>query len=158
IGVSFLRRLDLGRQPAASRGSYSPFAGDGFHQFTWTIIAIVVAIVALIIVRDHRTLSRYAYTLGFAGILLVLIPAVLPGKFSEINGAKLWIKVGGFQIQPGEFAKLLLLSFFAYYLVRKREVLSLASKRILGIDFPRGRDLGPVLVVWGLSLVVLVVE
>ncbi|MBO0868407.1 MAG: FtsW/RodA/SpoVE family cell cycle protein [Micromonosporaceae bacterium] len=158
IGVSFLRRLDLGRQPAAQRANYSSFAGDGFHQFTWTIIAIVVAIVALVIIRDHRTLSRYAYTLGFAGIVLVLIPAVLPGRFSEINGAKLWIRVGGFQIQPGEFAKLLLLSFFAYYLVRKREVLSLASKRILGIDFPRARDLGPVLVVWGLSLMVLVVE
>jgi cell division protein FtsW (lipid II flippase) len=158
IGVSFLRRLDLGRQAAGKRADYSVFTGLGFHQFTWTIIAIVVAIAALVVIRDHRTLSRYAYTLGFAGIVLVLIPAVLPGRFSEINGAKLWIKFGGFQIQPGEFAKLLLLSFFAYYLVRKREVLSLASKRILGIDFPRARDLGPVLVVWGLSLMVLVVE
>ncbi len=77
---------------------------------------------------------------------------------SVVNGAKLWILFGGFSIQPGEFAKLALLSFFAYYLVRKREVLSLASRRFLGIDFPRGRDLGPVLVVWLLSLMVLVFE
>jgi cell division protein FtsW (lipid II flippase) len=77
---------------------------------------------------------------------------------SEINGAKLWIIIGGTSIQPGEFAKLALVSFFAYYLVRKREVLSLASKRFLGIDFPRGRDLGPVITVWLLSLLVLVFE
>src|SRR5439155_6901876 len=88
-----------------------------------------------------------------------MIPAILPASLSEVNGAKLWIRFCGFfQIQPGEFAKILVLSFFAYYLVRKREVLSLASRRVLGVDFPRGRDLGPVLMVWGVSLLVLVFE
>ncbi len=159
LGVAFLRRLDLGRAKTAARAGYSSFAGDGFHQLTWTILAILVAAGLLALVRDHRSLSRYAYTLGLTGIVLVMIPAVLPRRFSEVNNAKLWIKFGSFvQIQPGEFAKLLLLSFFAYYLVRKREVLSLASRRFVGIDFPRGRDLGPVLVVWGLSLLVLVFE
>jgi cell division protein FtsW (lipid II flippase) len=158
FGVMFLRRLDLGRAKQAARAGYSSFAGDGFRQLAWTALAVIVAIGLLAMVRDHRVLSRYAYTLGLAGIVLVLIPAVLPAQFSSINGAKLWIKLGGFQIQPGEFAKLLLLAFFAYYLVRKREVLSLASKRILGIDFPRGRDLGPVVTVWLLSLMVLVFE
>ncbi len=82
---------------------------------------------------------------------------MLPARFSEVNGAKLWIKFGdAFAIQPGEFGKLALVVFFAFYLVRKREVLSLASKRFLGIDFPRGRDLGPVLVVWMMSLLLLV--
>ncbi len=119
----------------------------------------ILPAVALLIVRDHRTLSRYAYTLGLTGIVLMMIPAVLPASLSEVNGAKLWIRFGGFfQIQPGEFAKILVLSFFAYYLVRKREVLSLASRRFVGIDFPRGRDMGPVLLVWGLSLMVLVFE
>jgi cell division protein FtsW (lipid II flippase) len=115
-------------------------------------------VAVLAVVRDHRALSRYAYTLGLTGIVLVLIPAILPARFSSVNGAKLWIRIGGFQIQPGEFAKVLLLVYFAYYLVRKREVLSLASKRLLGIDFPRGRDLGPVVTVWLLSLMVLVFE
>ncbi|KAB1910285.1 FtsW/RodA/SpoVE family cell cycle protein [Micromonospora sp. AMSO31t] len=158
IGVGFLRRYDLAQSPPEQRETLAIFAGTGGRQLAWTLGAVVLAAGLLAIMRDHRSLSRYAYTLGLAGIVLVMIPAVLPGRFSEINGAKLWIRLGGFSIQPGEFAKLALLAFFAYYLVRKREVLSLASRRVLGVDFPRGRDLGPVLVVWLISLLVLVFE
>jgi cell division protein FtsW (lipid II flippase) len=158
IGVAFLRRLDLGAVAPAQRADLTTFTGIAFRQIQWTAAAAIGAVALLLIVRDHRSLSRYAYTLGLVGIVLVMTPALLPAQYSVINGAKLWILIGGFSIQPGEFAKLALLSFFAYYLVRKREVLSLASKRFLGIDFPRGRDLGPVLVVWLLSLMVLVFE
>ncbi|MBY8875551.1 FtsW/RodA/SpoVE family cell cycle protein [Micromonospora sp. PLK6-60] len=158
IGVGFLRRYDLARATPAERADLAIFAGTGGRQLAWTLASVILAAGLLALMRDHRSVSRYAYTLGLAGIVLVMIPAVLPGRFSEINGAKLWIRVGGFSIQPGEFAKLALLAFFAYYLVRKREVLSLASRRVLGIDFPRGRDLGPVLVVWMISLLVLVFE
>jgi cell division protein FtsW (lipid II flippase) len=159
IGVVFLRRIDLGLAKPDARATYPVFAGYGIRQLLWTAIAIGFAIALLLIVRDHRSMSRYAYTLGLAGIGLVMLPAILPRRYSEINGAKLWIKFGSlFSIQPGEFAKILLLVFFAYYLVRKREVLSLASKRFVGIDFPRGRDLGPVVTVWLLSLMVLVFE
>jgi cell division protein FtsW (lipid II flippase) len=158
IGVGFLRRYDLAQVAPEEREHLTIFAGTGGRQLAWTLAAVVLAAGLLAIMRDHRSLSRYAYTLGLAGIVLVMIPAVLPARFSEINNAKLWIRVGGFSIQPGEFAKLALLAFFAYYLVRKREVLSLASRRVLGIDFPRGRDLGPVLVVWLISLMVLVFE
>ncbi len=154
IGVMFLRRLDMG----AAKVHDDDWNPVGTSQLAWTALAVLGALALLYFVRDHRALSRYAYTLGLVGIVLVLAPAVLPAKFSEINGAKLWIRIAGFQIQPGEFAKLTLLVFFAYYLVRKREVLSLASKRVLGIDFPRGRDLGPVVTVWLMSLMVLVVE
>nr|WP_242624432.1 FtsW/RodA/SpoVE family cell cycle protein [Micromonospora kangleipakensis] len=158
IGVGFLRRYDLAKAVPADRETLAIFAGTGGRQLAWTLGAVILAAGLLAIMRDHRSLSRYAYTLGLAGIVLVMIPAVLPARFSEINNAKLWIRIGGFSIQPGEFAKLALLAFFAYYLVRKREVLSLASRRVLGIDFPRGRDLGPVLVVWIISLLVLVFE
>nr|WP_231929806.1 FtsW/RodA/SpoVE family cell cycle protein [Micromonospora inositola] len=158
IGVGFLRRYDLAKAAPADRETLAIFAGTGGRQLAWTLGAVILAAALLAIMRDHRSLSRYAYTLGLAGIVLVMIPAVLPARFSEINNAKLWIRIGGFSIQPGEFAKLALLAFFAYYLVRKREVLSLASRRVLGIDFPRGRDLGPVLVVWIISLLVLVFE
>ncbi|WP_184539672.1 FtsW/RodA/SpoVE family cell cycle protein [Micromonospora polyrhachis] len=158
LGVAFLRRIDLAKADPEERPDFPIFAGIGGTQLTWTLIAIVLAAGLLFIIRDHRSVSRYAYTLGLAGIVLVMIPAVLPRAYSEINGAKLWILIGGFSIQPGEFAKLALLVFFAYYLVRKREVLSLASRRFLGIDFPRGRDLGPVLVVWVISVLVLIFE
>src|SRR5262249_44575733 len=135
------------------------FGGTGGRPLLWGLLAIGGALVGVGVVRDHRALSRYADTPGVAGIVLVVIPAILPARFSSSNGAKLWIKFGSFfAIQPGEFAKVLLLVFFAYYLVRKREVLSLASKRFLGIDLPRGRDLGPVVTVWLLSLMVLVLE
>jgi cell division protein FtsW (lipid II flippase) len=158
LGVGFLRRLDLARAIAAKQPEPGVFSGSGGRQLAWTLAALVLAAILLLVVRDHKTVSRYAYTLGLVGIVLVMIPAVLPSSLSEVNGAKLWIKFGGFSIQPGEFAKLALVSFFAYYLVRKREVLSLASRRFLGIDFPRGRDLGPVVTVWLLSLLVLVFE
>jgi cell division protein FtsW (lipid II flippase) len=158
LGVAFLRRLDLGSVPPEKRVDLSVFSGIAVRQLEWTAAAALGAVLLLYFIRDHRSLSRYAYSLGLVGIALVLIPALLPARYSVVNGAKLWVLIGGFSIQPGEFAKLALLSFFAYYLVRKREVLSLASKRILGIDFPRGRDLGPVLVVWLLSLMVLVFE
>jgi cell division protein FtsW (lipid II flippase) len=158
MGVAFLRRLDLGAVPPEKRADLSPFSGMAIRQLEWTAAAALGAVLLLYFVRDHRSLSRYAYSLGLVGIALVLMPALLPARYSVVNGAKLWVLIGGFSIQPGEFAKLALLSFFAYYLVRKREVLSLASKRIAGIDFPRGRDLGPVLVVWLLSLMVLVFE
>jgi cell division protein FtsW (lipid II flippase) len=115
-------------------------------------------VAVLVIVRDHRALSRYAYTLAAAGLAFLALPAVLPGRFSEVNGAKIWIRLAGFSIQPGEFAKLMLMVFFAAYLVQKRDVLSLASRRFLAVDLPRGRDLGPVLVAWGASLLVLIGE
>ncbi|HEX2291552.1 MAG TPA: FtsW/RodA/SpoVE family cell cycle protein, partial [Pseudonocardiaceae bacterium] len=158
LGVGFLRRLDLARAIAEDQPVPGIFAGTGGRQLAWTLASLILAAVLLVVIRDHKIVSRYAYTLGLVGIVLVMIPAVLPSSISEVNGAKLWIRIGSFSIQPGEFAKLALVSFFAYYLVRKREVLSLASKRFLGIDFPRGRDLGPVVTVWILSLLVLVFE
>lgn len=158
MGVAFLRRLDVERATQQDRADFPIFAGTGGRQLAWTLAAVILAAGLLLFIRDHRSISRYAYTLGLTGIVLVMIPAVLPPAYSEVNGAKLWILIGGFSIQPGEFAKLALLAFFAYYLVRKREVLSLASRRFLGIDFPRGRDLGPVVAVWLLSVLVLVFE
>src|SRR5690606_1002648 len=120
------------------RGTDAPvFSGTGGQQLVWTLVAVGVATGLIVLVRDHRMVSRYAWTLGLVGLILMTLPGLLPASISASEydqSAKLWIRIGPLSIQPGEFAKLALLVFFAYYLVRKREVLSLASKRILGID------------------------
>ena len=92
------------------------------------------------------------------GLGLLVLPALLPASHSTVNGARIWVRFGGFSFQPGEIAKLALEVFFAGYLVRKRDVLALAGRRILGMTLPRGRDLGPVLVAWGASLLILTRE
>jgi cell division protein FtsW (lipid II flippase) len=154
IGVVFLHRLDLADR-GRTVGGHSVLADLGVRQLGWTVGSVVIFVVALVVIRDHRTVSRYGYTLALAGCLLVIIPVLLPARYSEVYGSKLWIRFGGFSIQPGEFAKVALILFFAYYLVRKREVLALASRRVLGVWVPRGRDLGPVITVWLASMLVL---
>ena len=129
---------DLADQENARYMGVEAPSPDATQQVLWTALGIVLFIAVLVFLHDYRLLARYSYTLGLIGLVALAIPALLPSRFSEVNGAKLWIKIGTFSIQPGEFAKLALVSFFAYYLVRKREVLSLASHRFLGIDFPRG--------------------
>ncbi|MEU7741042.1 FtsW/RodA/SpoVE family cell cycle protein [Nonomuraea sp. NPDC049158] len=128
------------------------------NQIMWTGLGVVMFSITLIVLRDHRMLQRLTYTAGAVGLVLLAIPAMLPGSLSEVQGAKIWIRIGGFSIQPGEFAKLALVVFFAGYLVAKRDVLALAGRRLLFIDLPRARDLGPVLLTWGFSLLVLVFE
>jgi cell division protein FtsW (lipid II flippase) len=129
-------------------------------QVMWSALGLAAFIAVLFFIRQPRTLQRYTYTLGAIGLALVALPALLPSSISEVPGtnAKIQISLGGFSIQPEEFAKLALAVFFAGYLVAKRDVLALAGRRFLGIDLPRARDLGPVLIAWGVSLVVLVFE
>ena len=127
-------------------------------QIVYSVIGVGCFVAALAFIREPRVLQRYTYTLGAVGILLVALPALLPASISEVAGAKIQIRLGTFTIQPEEFAKLALAASFAGYLVAKRDVLALAGRRVLGIDLPRARDLGPILVIWGVSLLLLVFE
>jgi cell division protein FtsW (lipid II flippase) len=154
LGLTIIHRLDL----AAEQIDSTVTREDAPVQLIWATLGVALFIAVLVFVRDHRSLSRYAYTLALIGMALLALPALLPSAISEVNGAKIWIRLAGFSIQPGEFAKICLVVFFAAYLVDKRDVLALASRKVAGLELPRGRDLGPVLLAWVLSILVLVFE
>src|SRR5215469_361763 len=157
LGLVMIHRLDLGLKQQSDDGTGPNFTGAAAPtQIVWTALGIVLFLLIISFVRDHRMLARYAYTLALAGMFFLVLPSVLPARFSEVNGARIWIRVAGFSIQPGEFAKILLTIFASAYLVSKRDVLSLAGRRFLGIDLPRGRDFGPLLVVWLICIGVLI--
>ncbi len=159
LGVVMIYRLQesgVGKNPGQPISTLT--ANAALTQLIYTAVGLIAFVVVLAVIREPRVLQRYTYTLGTLGLIVLAIPAILPARFSDINGAKVWITFGGFSIQPGEFARIALAVFFAGYLVRKRDVLSLAGRRVIGIDLPRARDLGPVAVIWLASLLVLVFE
>lgn len=154
LGLAMIYRIDLGCRDYCLGGDYSPLANA---QLLWTAIGVVAFVVVLLAVPDHRKLQQYTYTFGLAAIVLLILPLV-PGIGRNIRGAQIWISLGPFSFQPGEAAKIALALFFAGYLVVKRDALALAGRRILGIDLPRGRDLGPILVGWLISIGILVLQ
>ncbi|HEY6280041.1 MAG TPA: FtsW/RodA/SpoVE family cell cycle protein [Streptosporangiaceae bacterium] len=161
LGLVMIYRLqESGRSGNPGNVISTMTASTATFQLVWSALGIAAFVGVLALIREPRVLQRYTYTLGAVGLALLALPAVLPSRFSEVPGttAKIQVAVGGFSIQPEEFAKLALAVFFAGYLVAKRDVLALAGRRVLGIDLPRGRDLGPVLIAWGASLLVLVFE
>ncbi|MFI2641555.1 FtsW/RodA/SpoVE family cell cycle protein [Streptomyces sp. NPDC018610] len=128
------------------------------RQLLYTALGIALFVVVLIFLKDHRVLQRYTYISMFSALILLILPLV-PGLGANIYGAKIWINIPGLgSLQPGEFAKIALAVFFAGYLMVKRDALALASRRFMGLYLPRGRDLGPILVVWVLSILILVFE
>jgi peptidoglycan glycosyltransferase len=124
-------------------------------QAGWTAVAVVAFVLTLMLVRRIRTLERYRYTFLLLGVIALLVP-LLPGIGREINGARLWVRVGPLNFQPGEAAKVLLVVFFAAYLVDKRELLRSGSRRVLGMAVPDPKHLGPLLLAWGFSILVMV--
>ncbi|MFD8492467.1 FtsW/RodA/SpoVE family cell cycle protein [Amycolatopsis sp. NPDC059657] len=157
MGLVMIYRIDLASAERAIQNGKA-FSPDAPKQILWTVIALALFLAVLIIVKDHRTLTRYGYTAGLIGIIALALPAVLPKSLSEVNGAKVWIKLGFMSIQPGEFAKILLMVFFAAFLVSKRDLFMVAGKKFLGVELPRARDLGPILIAAGACIGVLVFE
>ena len=128
-------------------------SGLASRQMIWSLVGVVLMVLTLAIVRDHKALSRYSYLLGILGLILLALPLVWPQP-PNVN-ARIWIWIGPFSLQPGEFSKILLLIFFAQLLTQKRALFTVAGKRFLGLTFPRLRDLAPILVVWAIAILIM---
>jgi cell division protein FtsW (lipid II flippase) len=124
-------------------------------QAMWTAVGVLAFIGTLVIVRRATLLERYRYTFLFLGIVALLLPLV-PGVGTEINGARLWVRLGPINFQPGEVAKVLLVVFLAGYLVDKREVLARGVRQIGRLRLPAAKHMGPLFLAWGFSLLVMI--
>ena len=140
IGITFVSRL----APSLA-----------MNQLLILFVGIFLMIATLVLVKNLDMVKRYKYTFGLIGIALLLLPMVFG---IEIYGSKLWLKIGSFTIQPGEFAKIAIVLFLAGYLSENRELLSIADTKVMGVSVPRLRLLAPLFIVWGMCLLVVVFE
>ncbi|XUL91075.1 FtsW/RodA/SpoVE family cell cycle protein [Streptomyces galilaeus] len=144
LGLVLIYRLDL--ETPGDRAAPT--------QLVWSTLGVTLFIVVVVALRDHRVLQRYAYVCVAAALALLTLPVFFPA----VNGARIWIRIAGFSIQPGEFAKVLLAIFFAAYLAANRNALAYTGRRVWRLQLPTGRVLGPIVAIWLISVGVLVLE
>ncbi|MFD8652470.1 FtsW/RodA/SpoVE family cell cycle protein [Streptomyces mirabilis] len=147
LGLVLIYRLDL--ETPGDRAAPT--------QLIWSTLGVALFIAAVLLLRDHRVLQRYTYVSVVTALGLLVLPILFPA----VNGARIWIRIAGFSIQPGEFAKVLLAVFFAGYLAANRNALAYAGRpvwRFKRLQLPTGRVLGPIVAIWLLSVLVLVLE
>ncbi|WP_328410805.1 FtsW/RodA/SpoVE family cell cycle protein [Streptomyces violaceus] len=144
LGLVLIYRLDL--ETPGDRAAPA--------QLVWSTLGVTLFILVVLLLRDHRVLQRYTYVCVVAVLVLLTLPILFPA----VNGARIWIRIAGFSIQPGEFAKVLLAVFFAAYLAANRNALAYTGRHIWKFQFPTGRVLGPIVAVWLVSVGVLILE
>jgi len=125
------------------------------EQAQWFVVGLVLFAATMVFLRDFRVLERYRYTVAAAGLLLLLLPRV-PGIGQQVNGAYLGVELGPVSFQPAEFGKIAIVIFLAAYLRDTRQVLILGARRFLGVTIPPLKHFGPLLVVWGGAMLMLV--
>lgn len=146
LGLAMIYRIDL-----------TTSANAGGAQLMWTGLAMGVSALVLFFLRDHRVLRKVTYISLVASLVLLVLP-LLPVIGTEINGARIWISMGGRTFQPGEIAKITLAIFFAGYLSTHRDLIMLAGRKIGPVRLPRFKDLAPMFIAWFMSLAVLVFQ
>lgn len=142
IGIAFVTRLapDL-----------------AVNQVMWLFLGVAFMVLVLAFVRNLDKVANYKYTLMIAGFLLLLSPLV-PGLGQEIYGSRIWLSLGGFSFQPGEIAKIIIVLFLAGYLAQNREMLSVFTVRVGPFRLPDIRTLLPLILMWGVALLIVVFE
>lgn len=146
LGLAMIHRLD------------APGEDTGNNQLRWTLIAMAVAIAVIWFLKDHRVLRRFTYISLAASALLLILPLVPGISAGEILGARVWIRLGPMTFQPGEVAKITLAIFFAGYLSSNRDLIMLAGRKIGPLQFPRFKDMGPMITAWLVSIGVLIFQ
>ena len=157
LGLIMIYRLDVADARRAQLNKSPIPTPDVYSQLTWFAIAGILFCAVFILLRDHLRLQRYTFTFGLIGLILMILP-LAPIIGTTVNGATLWVRVGGLQFQPAEIAKILITIFFAGYLVKTRDSLALVRTKVLGVGLPRPKDLGPIVVAWFISLGVLIFQ
>ena len=142
IGIAFVTRLapDL-----------------AVNQVMWLFVGVAFMVLVLAVVRNLDKVANYKYTLMIVGVLLLVSP-LIPGLGQEILGSRIWLHIGGFSFQPGEIAKLVIVMFLAGYLAQNREMLSVFTWRVGPFHLPDIRTLLPMLLMWGVAMVIVVFE
>jgi cell division protein FtsW (lipid II flippase) len=125
------------------------------EQAQWFVVGLILFTATILFLRDLRVLERYRYTIALAGLVLLFLPRV-PGIGQQVNGAYLGVKLGPIAFQPAEFGKIAIIIFLAAYLRDTRQVLVQGSRRILGVTIPPLKHFGPLLLVWGAAMFMLV--
>ncbi|MBM6700324.1 FtsW/RodA/SpoVE family cell cycle protein [Bifidobacterium pullorum subsp. saeculare] len=147
LGTVMIARIDQEKGTAVA-----------FRQLVFTAVALALCCVLVVALRDYRLLRRFSYVSMVVGIVLLLSP-MLPVLGEETNGARIWLRIPGMgTVQPGEFAKLFLAFFFAAYLFDHRDQLAVGGRKVLGLQLPRIKDLGPIIIVWVVAMGVLVLQ
>jgi len=131
--------------------------GLAAEQATWIVVGLIAFAATLLLIRDHRQLDAYTYTIGLVGLLLLLLP-IVPGIGRTINGARLWVSIGDLTFQPSELGKVLIVVFLASYLNSTRELLAIGTIAVGPLRLPPLKHLGPLIVAWATSLAVLFLE